>query len=115
MADLNININDGEAFFAHELSINFNPTQMFLDFKCITPRVDPRSKDHPTIHIKHNVISLDLFHAKQVYELLGKVLGKYEKEFGIIEIPKPLELAQSKQQEQQKSEDVTKQAPTYFG
>jgi len=39
---VNFGIEDGDNFFAHEVSVNFNPTQFVLDFKCITPRVDPR-------------------------------------------------------------------------
>ena len=50
---INISINEGMEFFAHELSVNFNPTQFIFDFKCITPRVDPRSKEVPHLNIKH--------------------------------------------------------------
>ena len=30
---LNVSIVDGKTFYAHEASINFNPTQFILDFK----------------------------------------------------------------------------------
>ncbi|MFH2028171.1 MAG: hypothetical protein ABIJ08_03465, partial [Nanoarchaeota archaeon] len=53
---VNFGINDGDAFFAHEISVNFNPTQFVLDFKSITPRVDPRSNEGPVIALKHNVV-----------------------------------------------------------
>ena len=83
---INLSINDGEAFFAHELSINFNHLQFVFDFKSVTPRVDPRSRDKASIVMKHNVVLTDPYHAKRVYELLGNVIGKFEKEFGKIEI-----------------------------
>ncbi|MBW2974767.1 DUF3467 domain-containing protein [Candidatus Woesearchaeota archaeon] len=93
---INLNINEGDAFYAHELSINFNPLQFVFDFKSVTPRVDPRSRDRASIVLKHNVILVDPYHAKRVYDLLGSVLKKYEKEFGKIEKPKPLQVVEKK-------------------
>src|SRR3989339_943468 len=94
---INLNINEGDSFYAHELSINFNPLQFVFDFKNVTPRVDPRSKDRASIVLKHNVILVDPYHAKKVHELLGNVLKKYEKEFGKIEKPKQLQVIEKKQ------------------
>ena len=93
---INLNMNDGDAVYAHELSINFNPLQFVFDFKSVTPRVDPRSRDRASIVLKHNVILVDPYHAKKVHELLGDVLKKYEKEFGKIEKPKQLQVAEKK-------------------
>ncbi len=93
---INININEGEAFYAHELSINFNPLQFVFDFKSVTPRVDPRSRDRASIVLKHNVILTDPYHAKKVLGLLGDVVKKYEKEFGKIEKPKALAVVEKK-------------------
>jgi len=56
---VNLNISDGDVFFAHELSINFNPMQFIFDFKSITPRVDPRSQTKASISLKHNVVMVD--------------------------------------------------------
>ncbi len=33
---INLAISDGDPFFAHEVSINFNPMQFILDFRCIS-------------------------------------------------------------------------------
>ena len=30
---INLSINDGDAFFAHQVSMNFSPNQFFIDFK----------------------------------------------------------------------------------
>ncbi len=100
---INLNINEGDAFYAHELSINFNPLQFVFDFKSVTPRVDPRSKDRASIVLKHNVILVDPYHAKRAYELLGNVLKKYEKEFGKIEKPKPLQAVEKKNKKEAKN------------
>ena len=99
---ISLSINDGDAFYAHELSINFNPLQFVFDFKSVTPRVDPRSKDRASIVLKHNVVLVDPYHAKKVHGLLGDVLKKYEKEFGKIEKPKVLQILEKKNKKDKK-------------
>lgn len=113
---INLNINEGDAFYAHELSINFNPLQFVFDFKSVTPRVDPRSRDRASIVLKHNVVLVDPYHAKKVYDLLGGVLKKYEKEFGKIEKPAALKAAEKKNKKKaDKSKDKEKIiAPSYI-
>lgn len=111
---INVGINDGKEFFAHELSINFNPMQFILDFKCVTPRVDPRTKDTPFISIKHNVVMVDPFHAKRIVEVLSNALNNYEKQFGKIEKPKALQKFEKSRKKTSKSEQKT-QAPSYLG
>ncbi|OYT32597.1 hypothetical protein DRJ22_03525 [Candidatus Woesearchaeota archaeon] len=109
---INLNIIDGDPFFAHEASINFNPTQITFDFKCITPRTDPRSKK-PSFQIKHNVIMVDPWHAKNLITVLQDVLKNYEKEFGKIKMPKSIEKAQKKHKAQKK--ESSSAAPNYMG
>jgi hypothetical protein len=112
--NLNVSVNEGDSFFCHELSINYNPLQFVFDFKSITPRVDVRSKQSPVIHIKHNVVMLDPFHAKRMLELMAKVVNDYEKDFGKIVKPKAIEKMEKKLAS--KGDDVEKAiAPTYFG
>ena len=112
---INMNIGDlAPDFFAHEASINFNPTQFIFDFKCITPRVDPRAKDSTVINLKHNIIMLDVYHALKFYELLGEVLGKYEKEFGKVEKPKPMKIIEKKRKTTKKTDSKTT-TPSYLG
>jgi hypothetical protein len=111
---VNLNIADGDAFYAHELSINFNPMQFIFDFKCITPRVDPRSQTRASISLKHNVIMVDPYHAKRIMELLDSTLKKYEKEFGNIEKPKALKTLEKKKKT--KPDSTSKDhIPSYFG
>ncbi|MBW2971966.1 DUF3467 domain-containing protein [Candidatus Woesearchaeota archaeon] len=117
--NLNVSISDGDAFFCHELSLNYNPMQFILDFKCVTPRVDVRSKDSPVINIKHNVVMLEPYHAKRMLELLSKVVGDYENDFGRIEKPKAIEKMEkkldAKKEPKKTSDKKTIPAPTYFG
>ena len=113
---INMNINEGSEFYAHELSINFNPLQFVFDFKSVTPRIDPRSKDRASIVLKHNVVLVDPFHAKRIQELLSEVLKKYEKEFGKIEKPKALKMLEKKKKKGVKEEKVEEKtiAPSYI-
>ena len=111
---VNMGINDGNEFFAHELSVNFNPMQFIFDFKCITPRVDPRTSESPMFVMKHNVVMVDIFHAKKIHELLGEVLKKYEQQYGTIEMPKVLKKLE-KEKSKEKA-DVSKETiPDYLG
>ena len=94
---INMNISDlAPDFFAHETSINFNPFQFIFDFKCITPRIDPRVKQNTIINLKHNIVMMDIYHAQKLHELLTDVLKNYEKEFGKIKKPKQLEMLKKK-------------------
>jgi hypothetical protein len=115
---INVSISDGIDFFAHEASVNYNPTQFTLDFKSITPRIDPRIQEGATISLKHNVIMLEIYHAKRFHELLGKMISSYEKEFGKIEKPKAIIKAEKKNKQKGKfvEEKVPKIAvPSYLG
>ena len=112
---INLNINDGDSFFANEISINFNPSNFFLDFKNISPRIDPRNQNGATFSLKHNVILLDLYTFKQSVSLMKETLDRYEKEFGKIEKPKIIEKLEK---EQKKSEMTMKKGgsiPAYLG
>ncbi len=112
---INLNINDGEPFFAHEVTINFTPTQVTMDFKCITPRTDPRSKK-PSFQMKHNVVMVEPWHAKNLLGVLNSVIQKYEDEFGKIQKPKALEKAEKKQKEFiKKAGEQLPEVPTYMG
>ena len=108
-------IDNGDAFYAHEFSAHFNPLQLVLDFKSVTPRIDVRSKESPVLNIKHNVILTDPYHAKQLLALLAKSVERYEIEFGPIEKPNALVNAETKMKKQKKPSEVAIQAPSYLG
>lgn len=110
---LSVKIEDGDAFFAHETSINFSPTQIVLDFKNITPRMDPRAGADPILVLKHNPIILSPDHAKNLAELLNKIIKRYEKEFGKIKKPAALEKYEKKHKKKSKQTKI--KTPEYFG
>lgn len=110
---ININIHEGEPFFGHEVTVNFTPTQVIFDFKCITPRSDMRSKK-PSFQLKHNVVMLEPYHAKALIGVLQNVVQKYEAEFGRIKKPKSLEIAEKKQKELA-AKGEKDEAPAYLG
>jgi len=111
---VNIQIKEGNVFFAHEMSSNFTPTQFSLDFKSITPRTDPRSKQ-PSFLLEHNVVLIDPWHCKMVLQVLKNVIKKYEEEFGRIKKPKSLEKAEKKHKKQIETSDKSTETPSYFG
>ena len=111
---VNLHINEGNTFFAHEMSANFTPTQFTLDFKCVTPRVDPRSKK-PSFLLQHNVVMMEPWHAKMIFDVIGSVIKKYEEEFGKIKKPKALEKAEKKHKATLEKKEKGTKAPTYLG
>ncbi len=111
---ISINIIDGEPFFAHEMSVNFTPTQFSFDFKCITPRTDPRSKNKASFLLKHNVVMVEPWHAKMILNVLSKVVKKYEDEYGAIQKPKSIAKAEKKHKSKVNENKETK-TPSYFG
>jgi len=112
---INFGVSSREPFFAHETSVNFNPTQFILDFKCVTPLTDISSKTMQTISIKHDTILLDPFHTKEVYKLLSRVIEKYEKEFGKIEKPESLKKFEKKHKNLGKEDNGKIKVPSYLG
>ena len=112
---LNVSINDGDEFFAHELSVNFNPTQFVFDFRCITPRTDVRSREGAVLNIKHNTVLVEPWHAKEIQRVLNSVIENYEKNFGKIEKPKSMKKFEKTRQKMQKGETTKTQAPSYMG
>ncbi|MEE9525696.1 MAG: DUF3467 domain-containing protein [Candidatus Woesearchaeota archaeon] len=112
---INMSIDDGKEFFAHELSVNFNPTQFTFDFRCITPRTDPRANEGPVVAIKHNLIMTDPWHTKEILRVLNTVVGKYEEKFGEIKEPDAVKKYKKEAAKQQKEKPEETKAPSYLG
>ena len=92
--NINLNISDGEAFFSNEVSINFNPGHFFIDFKCVSPRIDPRNQSGATFALKHNVVILEPFAIKEMARMMQEIISRYEKDFGKIDKPKAAKAAE---------------------
>lgn len=113
---INLNISDGDAFFAHEVSVNFSPLQFILDFKSITPRTDPRSNQGPVLSMKHNVIMVDPYHLQEIVALINDTIKRYEEQFGKIKKPKQIEMLEKKNKNLvSKQKETSSQIPTYLG
>jgi hypothetical protein len=112
---VSMNIQEGIDFYAHETSVNFSPTQVVLDFKSITPRVDPRMGADPIVVLRHNVVLIEPLHAKKLAELLTDVVKKYETNFGKIEKSKAQVKHEKKLKRQTKTKSPKISAPAYFG
>ena len=113
---INFVINDGDSFYANEISITFGPAQFSLDFKNISPRVDMRGQDGTkTFALKHNVILVEPYQAKTFIKVLNDSISRYEKEFGAIEIPKQLKNAEKKFKLEKKQAKNMPSIPSYFG
>ncbi len=113
--NVKFDIQDGGDFFAHETSVQYSPTQFILDFKSITPRVDPRANDGMVYSLKHNVVLVDPYHATQLLELMTRVIKRYEKEFGKITKPKSVQIMEKKSQKQTKPVVEETKSPQYLG
>ena len=109
---LNIIFKEGAAFFSHEAGITCTPTQIVLDFKSITPRLDQRSDEAIPLIVEHNVILLELFTATQLSDMLISSLKNYETQFGKIEKPAAMITAEKIAA---KFTAVPKINPSYFG
>ena len=113
MEKINFVINDGDSFYANEISITFGPAQFSFDYKNISPRVDMRAQDGTkTFALKHNVIIVDPYQIKNFISILNDALNRYEKEFGAIEVPKQLKNAEKRFKLENRP---SKQIPSYFG
>ena len=114
---LNVRIKDGEQFYSNESSINFNPNEIVLDFKCLTHAHD--LADKRAIVVKHNTVILNPFHAKNFLNMLSKAVKDYEGKFGEIKKSESMKKAESivKKEEKKKLkvEKVKDTIGTYFG
>lgn len=105
---VNASVIDGDETYAHETAINFGPLQFILDFKTVTPRVDPRAniqENQAQVVIRHNVVMIDPFHAKVLAQIMNDTIKKYEQQFGTIEKPKALVVMEKKMQGGKKGYD----------
>ncbi|MBT3465106.1 DUF3467 domain-containing protein [archaeon] len=116
-------IDNGPVFAADEVGVMHNPLKMIMDFRNVTPRVDIRNRNFQPIAIKHSVITMDPWTAKNLLDILKTNLNNYEKKFGKIKKPKALEIMEKEMKNNsKKSPNITnlsskeiKDMPNYFG
>ena len=112
---INFNINDGGLFYSDEVAVVHNPLKFFLDFKNTSPRVDMRSSDHQPMVMQHNVVMMDPYTAKSFLEVLQENIGKYEAQFGPIEMTSAQKKAEEKAKKKMEMVTTEDKRPSYFG
>lgn len=101
----------GEEFMAEEIAVSHSPVRFVIDFKSISPRVDIPGQ--PIRHVlKHKIIKIDPFVAKDLVNVFKQNIEKYEKHYGKIEKPKSLAKAEEEAKKQGK---VPHLKQDYFG
>lgn len=100
----------GPEFSADEVAISHSPLRFVVDFKSITPRMDMHGQQ-PRHVVKHNIVRMDPYLAKDFFDVLKKNLEKYEKQYGKVSKPKALQKAE--EEAKKKGKPALKQ--DYFG
>ena len=91
-----------------------NPLKFIIDFRSITPRIDVRSKNFQPLVLRHNVVVMDTFTAKNFLKVLQTNIKNFEKRFGKITKPEVLEKLE-KESKKSKKKKSKKDMPSYFG
>ena len=112
MQDIRVNVNDGGEFLADEVSISHSPIRFIIDFKNITPRLDV-GENAPRMVLRHNVVIVDPYFAKDLLSVLTENIAKYEKRYGAIKKPETLIKAEKQAEKEGKKPNVKTQ--DYFG
>lgn len=107
-------IDNGKVFYCDEAAVVHNPTKVILDFRSVTPRVDIRNNEFQPVVIKHDVVMMDVFTAKNFLAVLQENLANYEKTFGKIEKPKSIQKLEKMSKPVKKGNTKT-ETPNYFG
>ena len=111
VGEVQVNVENGPEFLADEVSISHSPIRFVIDFKSIVPRMDLPNHPPRTI-IKHNVVMVDAYFAKELLNVLKDNIAKYEHRFGEIKKPEALRKYE-KDMEGQGIKKIEKQ--DYFG
>ncbi len=113
MQDIRVNVNDGNEFLSDEVSVSHSPVRFILDFKNITPRLDI-GETAPRMVLKHNVIVIEPYFAKDLLRVLQENMEKYEKKYGQIKRPEVLVKAE-KQAAKEGKKAKSQKVEDYFG
>lgn len=87
---MNVSVDHSEAgFFSDTVVVFHSPLKFVVDFAQATPRFDSvAGQRQQSFAIKHKTIILDPQVAKDFLNILKENIRKYEKNFGIIKLPK---------------------------
>jgi hypothetical protein len=107
-------IENGPVFFADEAGVIHNPLRIIFDFRSVTPRLDIRNQEFQPIVLRHNLVMMDPFTAKNFLDILKDNIKNYEKQFGKITKPEAMKKMEKKNKKKSKK-NKTVNPPTYFG
>ena len=110
--EIRVDVVNGDEFLAEEVSVCHSPVRFVIDFKSITPRMDIANQP-PRMVIKHNIVLIDPYFAKDLLGVLKDNIDKYEAKFGSIKKPETLEKYEKEAQKASHTHKSIKQ--DYFG
>ncbi len=110
---MNVSVDHSEpGFFSDNVAVSHTPMKFVVDFAQITPRFDSvAGQRQQSFAIKHKTIILDPQVTKDFLNVLKENLGKYEKNFGTIKLPK----AKKQKIKAEKSVTETESSSRYIG
>ncbi len=111
---INFQVQEGDSFFSDEIAVIHNALKFYLDFKNTTPRVDIRFNDHQPMVLKHNVVIMDPYTAKELCTILSENIQNFEAKFGPIDKPEAQKKAEDIAKDQKPSVSMSDR-PSYFG
>jgi len=109
---MDISVDNGQEFFADEISVSHSPVRFILDFKRTTPRIEGREQ---RLLLRHDLVLIDPFFAKELLRVLKENVGRYEKRFGEIKKPDNLKKAEAAVKKKSKSVSKSSSRQDYFG
>ncbi len=111
---LDVSIDHSEpGFFSDSITVSHNPHKFVFDFTQTIPRFDSILNERKqSLTIKHKTIIMDPVVAKDFLRVLKENIKKFEKNFGKIEVKKPVK---SKRLHGIVSEPVESNARNYIG
>ena len=87
---VNTDVNYGVDFFAEQVSVSHSPVRFVINFVRNTPRIDVVTRTTKMLK-SYDVVMLDPYLAKEFVSVLSDNINKYEKKFGVIKKPEPLQ------------------------
>ncbi len=108
----NVEVQNGQDFFADQVSVSHNPLKFIIDFTRTTPRIDGSSQEQPRLVMSHNVLLIDPYLAKEFMDILKDNISRYEKRYGKISKPSQLKKVENEVKKNISSKESKQE---YFG
>ncbi len=110
---INVEVQNGQDFYADQVSVSHNPLKFILDFTRTTPRIDGNATSQPRLVMSHNVLLIDPYLLIEFVDVMKDNIAKYEKRYGKITKPAPLKRVDEEMKKAGKKDTISRQE--YFG